>query len=172
MRIAFVVLVLWVSVALADPATPTGLDRLAAVLPGTWNTEGQTLDSPFTKAGPQKYITQRDCWREADSYKCVFVVNGSLQLYDIFSWDAQDKLYQETQITPKGRQPEFHISVTSDTWTYDQDIARSDGSVIHYRIVRVYASTSSASYSYSFSTDGKQWTEIAKGTETRMVSDR
>jgi hypothetical protein len=166
MRIAFVILMLWASVALADTPAPTGLDRLAAVLPGTWTTKGQTLDSPFTKAGPQNYVTRRDCWRDAAAYKCVFVVNGSLQLYDIFSWDAQDQLYEETQITPKGRQPDFHISVKGDTWTYDQDIARPDGTAIHYRILRVYTSPSSATYTYSFSSDGKRWTEIATGTET------
>ncbi|HEY1773975.1 MAG TPA: hypothetical protein VGH91_12375 [Gammaproteobacteria bacterium] len=167
MRIAFVVMALWMSGALAGPAAPTGLDRLAQVLPGTWTTHGQTFDSPFTKAGPQDYTTRRDCWRDADSYKCVWVVNGSLQLYDIFSWDAEDQLYQETQITPKGRQPDFHISVKGDTWIYDQDIERPDNTVIHYRILRVYTSATSASYSYSFSTDGKRWTDIAKGTETR-----
>jgi hypothetical protein len=166
MRIAFVVLLLWVSSALADTPVPTGLDRLAQFLPGTWTTKGETLDSPFTKAGPQNYVTRRDCWRDASSYKCVFVVNGSLQLYDIFSWDAQDQLYQETQITPQGRQPEFHIFVKGDTWTYDQDIVRPGSTVIHYRILRVYTSASSATYSYSYSSDGKQWTDIAKGTET------
>ena len=168
MRIALVALVLWTTAALADTPAATGLDRLAQVLPGIWTTKGETLDSPFTKAGPQSYVTRRDCWRDGDSYRCVFVVNGSLQLYDIFSWDAGGGLYQETQITPKGRQPEFRISVKGDTWTYDQDIARPDGAVIHYRILRVYSSASSATYSYSYSTDGKQWTEIAKGTETRV----
>jgi hypothetical protein len=167
MRTIFVILLLCSSVTLADTPAPTGLDRLAQVLPGTWTTKGETLDSPFTKAGPQDYVTRRECWRDTAAYKCVFVVNGSLQLYDIFSWDAQDQLYQETQITPKGPQPEFHISVKGDTWTYDQDIVRPDGTVIHYRILRVYTSVSSATYSYSFSTDGKQWTDIAKGSETR-----
>lgn len=166
MRIAFVVLLAWASTALADTPAATGLDRLAQLLPGTWTTKGETLDSPFTKAGPQKYVTRRECWRDTAAYKCVFVVNGSLQLYDIFSWDPNDQIYHETQITPKGPQPEFHISVKGDTWTYDQDIARPDGTVIHYRILRTYTSPSSATYSYSFSTDGKQWTDIAKGTET------
>lgn len=170
MRIASVFLMLWTSAALADPAVPalTGLDRLAQVLPGTWTTKGETLDSPFTKAGPQNYVTRRDCWRDAASYKCVFVVNGSLQLYDIFSWDAEDQLYQETQITPQGRQPEFHILVKGYSWTYDQDIVRPDSTVIHYRILMVYTSASSATYSYSYSTDGKQWTIIARGSETLM----
>ena len=166
MRIEFVVLLAWTSLALADTPAAIGLDRLAQLLPGTWTTKGETLDSPFTKAGPQNYVTRRECWRDTAAYKCVFVVNGSLQLYDIFSWDPNDQIYHETQITPKGPQPEFHISVKGDAWTYDQDIARPDGTVIHYRILRTYASPSSATYSYSFSTDGKQWTDIAKGTET------
>jgi len=172
MQKIFLALGVFATTALADTPMPTGLDRLGLVLPGTWKTQGQTFDSPFTKAGPQNYVTRRDCWREAEAYKCVFVVNGSLQLYDIFSWDAAGQIYQETQITPQGRQPEFHVSVKGDTWTYDQDIVRPDSTVIHYRIVRVYSSASSATYSYAYSNDGKQWTEIAKGSETLVGEQR
>lgn len=165
---AFVASFLAVPALAAEPPAPAGLDRLAQLLPGTWRTEGQTFDSPFTKAGPQRYTTQRDCWQGEGSYKCVSVVNGTLQLYAIFGWDAKDNLYHETQVTAQGKQPEFHVSVDGDTWTYGQDIARSDGSVVHYRIVRTYMSPASAAYSYAYSLDGKQWTEIAKGTETRL----
>src|SRR5690348_11662727 len=58
--------------AVADAPPAAGLDRLAQVMPGTWKTEGQTLDSKFTKAGPQRFTTVRDCWRDADAYKCVY----------------------------------------------------------------------------------------------------
>jgi hypothetical protein len=158
--------------ALADTPAPAGLDRLAAILPGTWTTQGQTLDSPVSKAGAQHYITVRDCWREATAYKCVSVVNGTLQLYDIFSWDATAAVYRETRITPQGKQPEFAISVSGDTWTFDQDIPRNDGSVVHYRIVKVFTSPSVSAYEYTYSADGKTWTAVAKGSESRMVSDR
>ena len=153
--------------AAADAPPAAGLDRLAQVLPGTWKTEGQTLDTKFTKAGPQHYTTVRECWRDADAYKCVFVVNGQLQLYDIFSWRAGDGVYLMTQITPKGKQPEFHISVKDQAWTYSQDIQTQDGHVVHYRIVRSYTSPTSADYVYEYSDDGKEWTRMAEGTETR-----
>jgi hypothetical protein len=156
------------NVTSAADAPVTALDRLAAVLPGTWKTVGQTFDSPMTKAGPQGYTTVHDCWREQDAYKCVYVVNGTLQLYDIFSWDAGNGLYGMTQITPQGRQPEFRVNVKDNTWTYDQDIVTQEGQVIHYRIVRNYTSALSADYEYEYSTDGKQWNTIAKGTDTRI----
>ena len=154
--------------ALADTPAAAGLDRLAQVMPGTWKTVGQTFDSQFTKAGPQTYTTVRDCWREGTEYRCVFVVNGQLQLFDIFSWDAGDGLYQQIQITAQGKQPVFHISVKNATWTYDQDIESHDGHVVHYRIVRNYTTAKSADYLYEYSMDGKDWTPIAKGTETRV----
>ncbi len=168
MKTLFLALAVVASATHADaPAPASPMDRLMAALPGTWHTVGQTFDTQFTKAGAQNYTTLRDCWRDKDSVKCVFVVNGSLQLYDIFSYDTQDGLYHETQVTPQGKQPEFHISVKDPVWTYDQDIASRDGGVIHYRIVRTYRSPLSVDYSYAFSTDGKQWTEIAKGTESK-----
>jgi hypothetical protein len=172
MRIALVVLALWSSAALADTSAPAGLDRLAAILPGTWTTQGQTLDSPVSKAGAQHYVTVRDCWRETAAYKCVSVVNGTLQLYDIFSWDATAAVYRETRITPQGKQPDFAISVNGDTWTFDQDIPRNDGSLVHYRIVKVFTSPSVSAYEYTYSVDGKTWIAVAKGSESRMVSGR
>lgn len=167
------VLLLSVSAGAVRADAPlAGLDRLAAVLPGTWRTTGQTFDSQFTKAGPQLYTTVRDCWREDSAYKCVNVVNGVLQLYDIFSWDEGGALYEETQVTPQGKQAGFHITVKGDSWTYDQEIEDRSGGVIHYRIVRTYASPLSADYLYEYSSDGKTWTRIAQGTETKLVSGK
>lgn len=158
--------------AAADAPPATGLDRLAQVLPGTWKTEGQTLDTQFTKAGPQRYTTVRDCWRDGDSYKCVFVVNGTLQLYDIISWRPVDGVYLQTRITAQGRQPEFRISVKDSVWTFAQDIQQQDGHTVHYRIVRTYTSPVSAGYVYEYSNDGKDWTRMAEGTETRIDAGR
>jgi hypothetical protein len=165
-------MVLWTSSVLADTPAAIGLDRLAAILPGTWTTQGQTFDSVISKAGAQHYVTVRDCWRETTSYKCVSVVNGTLQLYDIFSWDATAAVYHQTRITPQGKQPDFTISVKAGTWSFDQDVARADGSVVHYRVVRVFTSPGISAYEYTYSIDGKTWSEVAKGSESRMVSDR
>jgi hypothetical protein len=172
MRTALVMFCLWSVGAWADTPTATGLDRLAQVLPGTWKTQGQTFDGPVSKAGPQNYVTRRDCWRDKDAYKCVSVVNGTLQLFDIFSWDATAGVYHQTRITPQGRQPEFTVSVKGDTWTYDQDITRADGSVVHYRVTRVFTTAASQSYAYTYSADTKQWVDVAKGDETLIASDR
>lgn len=148
-------------------AEPTGLDRLAATLPGTWKTEGQTFDTAIGKSGPQRYVTVRDCWRTDSAVKCVFIVNGVLEHYSIFSWDAANSLYQETPITPRGKQPEVRIGVKGNVWTYDQDIQDRDGNVVHVRIVRSYTSATSADYLMEYSGDGQQWTVVAKSVETR-----
>jgi len=166
MRSVFAVFALWAVAAVAD--TPAGLDRLASVLPGTWKTEGQAFDSPVSKATPQHYVTQRDCWREPTAYKCVSVVNGTLQLYDIYGWDAAAWVYHQSRITPQGKQPDFTVSVKGDAWTFDQDITRADGSVVHYRVVRTYTAPGTETYANTFSADGKTWVDVAKGTETRL----
>jgi hypothetical protein len=168
MRSAFIVLCLLATAAAADTPVPAGLDRLAAILPGTWKTEGQAFDSPVSKATPQHYVTKRDCWRESVAYKCVSVVNGTLQLYDIYSWDATAGVYHQTRITPQGSQPDFTVTVHGETWAYDQDIPRADGRVVHYRVVRIYAGPGSVSYVNSFSQDGKTWNEVATGNDTRL----
>jgi hypothetical protein len=154
--------------ASAADAPVTGLDRLAAVLPGTWNTEGQNFDTAVSHAGPQHYVTVRDCWREKDAYKCVYVVNGVLEHYSIFSWDAGNGLYQETAINPRGKLPEVHISVKDNVWTYDQDIQDRDGNVVHIRTIRTFTSPVSVGYLMEYSADGKQWVVVTKSTETRI----
>lgn len=164
----FVMLSLFCCAAAAAADTSSGLDRLAALLPGVWQTEGQTFDSPVTKAGTQRYTTRRDCWREADAYRCISVVNGTLQLYDTFTWDASTGVYHQTRITPQGAQPTFTISVKADTWTYDQDISRGDGTTMHLRIVRTYGTGNTNSYDESFSSDGKSWVDVAKGSESHI----
>jgi hypothetical protein len=148
-------------------AEPTGLERLAATLPGTWKTEGQTFDTAISKNGPQHYVTVRDCWRTDSAVKCVFIVNGVLEHYSIYSWDAANNLYQETPITGRGKQPEVHIGVKGNVWTYDQDTQDRDGNVVHLRIVRTYTSPVSADYLMEYSGDGQQWTLVAKSVETR-----
>jgi hypothetical protein len=162
-------LALWAGFAYAAPSAdgPTGLDRLAASLPGTWQTVGETFDSPFTKAGPQHYTTQRDCWREDSAYKCVYVVNGTLQLYDIYGWDAQSGIYDQTRISPQGKQPDFRLFVKGEVWTYSQDIQTKDNKVMHYRIVRTYVAPTRVEYVNEYSEDGKTWLPISKGTEVK-----
>lgn len=167
MRKSIVALCLFCAASAAAGDAPTGLDRLALLLPGTWKTEGQTLDSPVSKAGPQHYTTRRDCWREPDAYKCVSVVNGTLQLYDVYGWDAAAGVYHQTRVTPQGRQPDFTVTVQGGSWTFQQDITRADGSTAHLRIVRSLAGAT-ASYDESFSLDGKAWVDVAKGVDTRL----
>lgn len=167
MKLHVFALALWAGLASAADA-PAGLDKLAASLPGTWQTVGETFDSPFTKAGPQHYTTLRDCWREDNAYKCVYVVNGTLQLYDIYGWDANSGMYDQTRISPQGKQPDFRVFVKDSVWTYSQDIQTKDGKVVHYRIVRTYVAPTQVQYVNEFSEDGKTWTPISKGTETRI----
>jgi len=155
--------------AATPPATTsTGLDRLAAVLPGTWKSVGEGYATQFTQAGKVDYTTFRDCWREGEEFKCVFVVNRKLQLFSIFDWNAADGVYHESQITVQGPSPVFNITVKDNVWTYNQDGQDKQGNVYHYRIVRTYTSPTSADFLNEYSLDGKTWVTLEKGTEKRV----
>jgi hypothetical protein len=153
--------------AFAD-APLTGIDRLVALLPGTWKTTGQTLDSAYTKAGKVDYVAMRDCWREAAELKCVYVVNQRLQLLSIFSWDAQDGIYHENQITVSGPSPAYTIMVKGDVWTYTQELEDKEGKVHHSRKVRDYSHPGTVSFTGEYSEDGKTWVTYEQGTETKI----
>ncbi len=154
--------------AAADTPGPTGLGRLAQLLPGIWATSGQTYDTQFTKAGTVSYTTDRDCWLEGAELKCVFVVNRKLQLLSIFDWDAIDGIYHENQITVQGPSPVFNIYVKGDVWTYLQDGQDKTGDVYHTRLVKTYVSPDQVDITTEYSLDGKTWVLYEKATETRV----
>ena len=164
----FMSILLAAGAASADAPAPSGLDRLATLIPGTWTTAGQTLDTQFTKAGEVAYTSNRDCWREGAELKCVFVVNRKLQLLSIFDWDATDGVYHENQITVQGPAPVFNILVKGNTWTYLQDGEDKTGKVYHTRLTKTYVSPDKVDITNEFSLDGKTWVLYEKATETRV----
>lgn len=165
-RILSLCLLLCAGSALADTPAPTGLARLAALLPGTWTTTGETYDTKFTKAGPVGYTSNRDCWFEGAELKCVFVVNRKLQLLSIFDWDAAEGIYHENQITVQGPSPGFTVYVKGNVWTYLQDGQDKAGNVYHTRIVKTYASPTHVDITTEYSLDGKTWVLYEKASET------
>ncbi|HEV7165613.1 MAG TPA: hypothetical protein VGO35_09515 [Gammaproteobacteria bacterium] len=170
-RYVCIALVLLAAPAYADapPAAPTGLGRLAAILPGIWKTSGETYATQFTQAGKVNYVTVRDCWHEGTEFKCVFVVNNKLQLFGIYSWDSPNGIYHENQITVQGPSPVFNIYVKGDTWTYLQDGEDKEGKIYHTRLTKTYGSSTSVAITSEYSLDGKTWVLYEKATETRVA---
>ena len=169
MKKLYTILLMSLCAAPAFADTPaTGIDRLAAILPGTWKTTGETLDTAYTKAGKVDYVALRDCWREAAEFKCVFIVNRKLQLLSIYSWDAVNGVYHENQVTVQGPSPVYNIMVKDGVWTYTQELEDKDGKVHHYRKIRDYSHPGSVGFTGEYSDDGKTWVTFEKGTETKI----
>lgn len=161
------ILALLAAPAFAD-APATGLDALAPLLPGTWKGTGEVYQTEYTKAGQMSYVSARDCWLQASELKCVFVVNKRLELYAIFTLDAGNGIYHETQFTHEGESPVFNIYVKGNTWTYLQDGEDKGGNVYHTRIVKTYVSPTHVDITTEYSVDNKTWVLYQKATETRI----
>ena len=57
------------------PAQAPGIDAIQAY-DGTWKTEMEHFNTPFSKAGKESSILYKDCWKSGDFFACHQIVNG------------------------------------------------------------------------------------------------
>src|ERR1700751_444499 len=87
--LAFTLLVLTAETSRAQAA---GIDAIRAYA-GTWKTEMEHLDTPYSKAGKESATLQNDCWMSGEFYACHQIVNGEPKALIVFTYDPNTKTY-------------------------------------------------------------------------------
>ncbi len=133
---------------------------------GTWKMEGETKDSPISKAG-KPTATEIVTWFEGGFFT---VLNGTSQgpsgttkSLIIKCWNPATKNYQAYAITSSGTLGQApvlvirQVSVSAKTWvsTWDTTVG---GKVYHIRMTQVEVSPASYTETIEYSMDGKTWT--------------
>jgi len=151
------------------PATPapTGLDRIAAAVTGTWNTEAETYSSELSQAGHQTLKVERECWKSGEALKCLMVSDDKLIAENVYTYDKASDSYRERVLTAQGAYPDFTLTIKGDTWTYLEEIKSKQGDTIHLRLVRIFKTPDSVESKTDFKHDTGDWITSATGTETR-----
>ena len=152
------------------PAAPAahGLDVLAAYA-GTWKTAIHHMNTAFSKQGEDLYTLRNDCWRSAAYYACDQFLGGESKVLLVFTYDPATGAYSSYPIPAGSTAPvqPGTLIVQGNTWIFPWDDTQ-DGKTTHFRVVNTWSSWDSIEFRQEFSVDGKQWTVMAEGHETRL----
>ena len=148
-------------------SSPTGLDALSGYA-GTWQTEIEHLNTPYSAAGKEIAVVRNVCWRSADFYACHQYVNGKSAALLVFSYDARRKRYRSCAIPAGSGQggPCGEVMIRGNVWMFPWQVT-ANGKTTYFRVINVWTSPDSIDYRQEFSVDRIHWTLMAKGREQR-----
>lgn len=155
----------------AAAAAPGGLGKIAAYA-GTWKTETERFNTPYSKAGRQTATLHNDGWRNGDFYVIHQTVNGKpAPVLSVYTYDAKAGIYHVYSIPENGNDagPAGKLIITGNVWTFPWEY-HDKGKTVYFRVVNVFTTPQTIEYRQEFSEDKIHWTVMAKGHETRIAS--
>lgn len=155
---------------LAAQATDPARDRLdiIAAYQGGWRAVIERRDTEFSHAGRDERRIDNDCRRAGAFYLCSQSVNGAQTALLAYRWDDHRQAYDSYSIATGGGAPGHGtLVIDGDEWRYpwDQPVA---GTVIHFRVVNRFVGRDRIEYRREFSRDGRTWTTMEQGVETKI----
>jgi hypothetical protein len=162
----FLFLLLFTPAVLA--AAPQGLDALAGYA-GRWKAEIHRFKTAYSDRGEDLFELRNDCWRSAGFFVCDQFVGGESKALLVFLYDARSGGYASYPIAAAGV-PVVHpgaLVLQGPVWTFPWDTEEA-GKITHFRVVNTWESADSILFRQEYSADGKQWTLMAEGHETRL----
>lgn len=151
----------------AAVAPASALDVFAAYA-GTWQSDIQYQDTPYSKQSEAKYQLRNDCWRSAGFYACDQFVDGASKALLVFMYDAR-KGYSSYPIPAEGAESVHPgpINIEGKVWTFPWEL-KKDGKTTYFHVVNTWTSQDSIEFRQEYSEDGKQWRTMAEGHEVRV----
>jgi hypothetical protein len=156
----------WVLIATATlaaqspaPAKPGAEHQRLGAFVGTWNTEGQALESPYGPAGKLSAVDTYE-WLPGGfflSHKWD-VKQGSAQFQglEIIGYDARNKAYTSRFFDSMGNSGTFRARVQGNAWTWtgDSDVG---GKPLKERCTIVIVRADVYTNKCEYSVDGVKW---------------
>lgn len=150
-----------------SPATAEGIAK-AAVLAGTWKTDGQQLATDFSKASHDTSTLRNDCWRSGEFYSCDQYVNGESKALIVFTFNPGDGTYNTYAIVYGGTPASSgKLKIDGDTWTYG-GVKDSSSPPPYYRTVNVFEGDDTIHFTVQYTRDNQHWITMNQGVETRQ----
>jgi hypothetical protein len=154
--------------AWAQAAKPeaSGVEAIWAYA-GTWKTEMEHFDTAFSKAGKESSTLKNECWKSGGYVACRQIVDGDPKVLIVFTCKAGGEC-TSYQIPPDGSEAgSGKMTISGNTWTFPWSTAEG-GKTTYFRVVNVWTSARTIEFRQEFSTDGKNWTRMASGHETKV----
>jgi hypothetical protein len=148
-------------------AQATGIDAIRAYQ-GTWKMEVEHFDTAHSKAGKDSSTLVNDCWKSGEFYACHQIVNGESKALLVFTYDPKAKTYATYPIMLDGRAAGHgKLVIEGNVWTYPWEDTEN-GTTTRFRVVNTFTSPKTIEFRQEYSTDDKNWTLMARGTEVKQ----
>lgn len=166
MKSLFAVMVL-MTAPLALPAdAPQGLDRLTA-FSGTWKTESQNYDTPYSKAEKVSSTLVNQCWKAGAYFICNQSVNGVSRVLLAFTYLGGDS-YSVTYVPADGGYASSgKLIIAGGVWTYPGQQSKL-GQTTYFRNVNIFSDVDHIDFREEYSTNQQNWSLMAEGHEVRI----
>jgi hypothetical protein len=143
------------------------LDKLRAY-EGSWKTQTENFDTPYSKAGKESAALKNECWRSAGFFACDQFVNGESKALVVFTYNSKDDVYRSYPIPADGGGTGTGKLVIKDNvWTFPWEDKDAQGK-IYFQVVNVFTAPGRIEYRREFSRDQAHWTVMAKGHEEKQ----
>jgi hypothetical protein len=159
----------WAGAQTAPKAGPASEDGLSVIMAyaGEWKIQGERFATPHSDAGKEDTTLRNDCWRSGSYIACNQYVDGESKVLLVFTCNEKDKTYTSYQIPQGGGEPgSSKVLIAGNAWMFPWETT-SGTTTTKFRVVFEFAAADHINYRQEFSTDGVQWTLMAKGTEIK-----
>jgi hypothetical protein len=134
---------------------------------GTWKTEMEHVDTPYSKADKESSTLVNDCWKSGAYVACRQIVNGDPKVLIVFTC-KDDHNCVSYQIPPDGGSAgSGKVLLDGVTWTFPWSVTEN-GKTTYFRVVNVWTTASSIEFRQEYSTDQEHWTRMASGHEEKV----
>lgn len=146
------------------------LNKLNAFV-GTWKSEGNLYDTPFTKMGKSESIST--CvWSPNKNYLIAdqIIIKGVVKQNDlsIYTYDPQSRKYRFWGVN-RGNSRPYHtdLSIDENIWRYTGSFKMEDTTVYTQTINR-FISPSEVEFKSEYSFDKEHWITMSEGKEIKL----
>ena len=144
----------------------SGIDAIQAYA-GTWKTETEHFDTPYSKAGRESSTLRNECWKNGGFYVCNQYVNGESKALIVFTYDEKSKSYTTYPILPGGgAASKGKLVIEGNVWTYPWENTEG-GKTTYFRVVNTFSGPGKIEYRQEYSADKEKWTLMGKGSEAK-----
>ena len=153
--------------AIRAHAQAAGIDAIQAY-EGTWKTEMEHFNTPYSKEGKESSTLRNDCWKSVEFYACHQIVNGESKALLVFTYDPKTRTYTSYPIMNDGRAAGHgKLVIEGNVWTYPWEDTEN-GKTTYFRVVNTFTGPNRIEFRQEYSTDDQNWTVMAKGSEVKQ----
>ena len=153
------------AVAVQQPTA--GVDAILAY-EGTWKVQGERFTTQYSTAGKEDSTLRNECWKSGAYVACNQYVNGESKVLIVYTYNDLLKMYSTYPIQPNGQPATAgRLQIVGNVWTYPWEVTQA-GATTYFHVVNVFTGPGHIDYAQEFSPDNVHWTQMAKGSETKV----